>query len=105
MILIATIDDAPAIADIWNEVIRDPAISFTTREKTSGCLREMIENRPVFIAQGKTDILGFVTYSDFRQGTGYKHTAELSIHLASHARGRGLGRGLMKTVLDHAGDH
>lgn len=89
--------DAAAICAIWNPVIRETLVTFTTEEKTeSGIAAEIAARRPVFIvAQEGDDVIGFATVSPFRPGPGYAWTAEHTVHVASGARGRGVGRALM----------
>jgi phosphinothricin acetyltransferase len=98
----ATPDDAARIADIWNGIIRDPVITFTTEEKTPQSILELMETQPVLVADIGNQVSGFVTYGVFRAGPGYRHTGEVIIHLAPSARGQGIGRNLMQTLLDQA---
>lgn len=102
--------DAAAICAIWNRVIRDTAITFTTEEKTPDALAETIAARGdgFVVAEEAGGIAGFATISPFRSGPGYAHTLEHTIHLAPDARGRGLGRALMtrlETVAAGQGAH
>lgn len=91
--------DASAIAAIWNPIIRDSTITFTTEEKSPQDITRLIETAPVWVTDDRT---GFALYTPFRAGPGYAHTQEHSIHLAPGARGQGLGRQLMDTVITHA---
>ena len=99
--------DAGAVAAIWNPVIRDTAATFTTLEKTRQGLAADFAARPAggeafLLAEEGGALLGFATYSRFRAGPGYARTMEHSIILAPQARGRGMGRGLMAALEDHA---
>ncbi len=94
--------DAAMIANIWNGVIRDPVITFTTEEKTDQSILQLLASQPVLVADVGNQVSGFATYGAFRGGPGYRHTGEVTIHLASQARGRGVGRELMQTLLDQA---
>jgi L-amino acid N-acyltransferase YncA len=86
----ATPDDAPAIAEIWNRIIRDTVITFTTAEKDADAIAASIaEGMPYHVAEDAGRILGFVTAFQFRGGPGYAHTFEHSIHLLPEAQGRG----------------
>ena len=73
----AIVQDAQAIADLWNPIIRDTLNTFTTEEKTIVGLETAIsaadlENRGYFIAEDATGLLGFCTYFQFRGGPGYR---------------------------------
>ncbi|SEM87938.1 phosphinothricin acetyltransferase [Roseovarius tolerans] len=96
--------DIPAILDIWNPLIRDTSVTFTTVEKTAQGLADDLAARgdAFFVAETARQILGFATYGGFRGGPGYAHTAEHSVILAGDARGRGVGRALMARLEDHA---
>lgn len=107
MIRDATPADAAGIAAIWNPVIRDTAITFTTLEKTEDDITAMIRTRQAdghgfLVAETGGAILGFASYAQFRGGPGYARTMEHTILLAPAAHGRGLGRALMTALEDHA---
>ena len=87
--------DAPAIAALWNPIIRDTAITFNPQEKTSAEIAEMIVSRACFLVAEETGLQGFATYAQFRAGLGYAQSQEHTIILAPTARGRGMGRALM----------
>lgn len=89
--------DIPAILDIWNPLIRDTSVTFTTVEKTAAGLADDMAARgdAFLVAEAEDTVLGFATYGPFRAGPGYAHTAEHSVILTADARGRGVGRALM----------
>jgi len=99
----ATSKDAAAIAAVWNPVIRDTTITFNAVEKTEDDLASLINTRACFlVAQEAGEILGFAIYTQFRGGVGYAHTMEHSVILSPDAQGRGLGRGLLTAIEEHA---
>lgn len=101
MIRAARPDDATAIAAIWNRIIRDTEVTFTTDEKDPEALAAGIsQGSPFFVAEEQGSVLGFVTAFQFRGGPGYVHTWEHSIHVTQCAQGRGLGRALMRSIED-----
>lgn len=104
MIRPAVHEDAEAIAAIWNPIIRETAITFTTEEKTESGLARLIEEAPAFLVAGQDDIEGFALYSQFRGGAGYARTMELTVHVAPDARSRGTGRALVHALIDTATD-
>jgi phosphinothricin acetyltransferase len=102
----ATLDDAAAIAAIWNPYIRDTAVTFNPVEKSGPEVAQMIADRDrlghaTFVAVAD-DIIGFATYAQFRGGAGYATCMEHSILLAPAARGLGAGRGLITAICGHA---
>ena len=104
---IAHSGDAPAIAAIWNPVIRTSAATFNAVEKSASDIALMITERQAqghgfWVAQDDTQTLGFVTYAQFRAGQGYAHTMEHTVVLSDQARGRGVGRLLLETAEQHA---
>lgn len=106
MIRPATQGDVPALLDIWNPIIRDTAVTFTSTEQTAESLWTLITTRRAegceFLVAEDGDILGFASYHQFRGGVGYRHAMEHTVILGPAARGRGLGRALMAAVEDHA---
>ena len=63
--------------------------------------------RPVFVAEVASEVLGWSvlgwsTYGEFRAKPGYRYSAEHSVYVAARSRGQGLGRSLMRPVIEHA---
>ncbi|MDJ0626646.1 MAG: GNAT family N-acetyltransferase [Rhodobacter sp.] len=107
MVRTAVTADAPAVAAIWNPVIRDTEITFNTVEKTPEDLAGLFAERQAaghafLVAEKRGRILGFAAYSQFRGGVGYARTMEHTVILAPDHRGRGIGRTLVSAVEDHA---
>lgn len=102
MIRTARPADAPAIAAIWNHIIRDTVATFTTEEKQPSAITGAMASQPYWVAEDAGTVVGFATYFQFRGGPGYVHTMEHSVHITPSAQGRGLGRDLMAALEDHA---
>lgn len=87
----ARAEDAQAIADIWNVIIRDTLNTFTTVEKTLARVVEDITARgPSFcVGEQAVPVVGFAIHGPFCSGSGYTRTREHSIQLALEARGQG----------------
>jgi phosphinothricin acetyltransferase len=94
--------DSPAIAAIWNHIIRDTVATFTTEEKQPSAIAGAMASQPYWVAEDAGTVVGFATYFQFRGGPGYVHTMEHSVHITPSAQGRGLGRDLMAALEDHA---
>ncbi|MDU9006301.1 GNAT family N-acetyltransferase [Sedimentitalea todarodis] len=93
-------EDAAAICNILNPIIRHSSITFTTVERTLESVSQNIRTRgPAFqVMEAHDEVAGFATYGPFRPGPGYARTAEHSIHLAPDRQGVGLGRMLMERL-------
>jgi len=107
MIRPARATDAPAIAAIWNPVIRDTEITFNSAEKPPEEIAGMVAAKAAaghgfFVADQGDALLGFALYGQFRGGVGYARTMEHTIILTPDARGRGLGARLLGVLEDHA---
>lgn len=103
----AEVEDADAIAAIWNPMIRDTAVTFNSVEKSASDISDLIRVRKLdghgfWVGFDEEEVAGFATYAQFRGGVGYAHTMEHTIILAPKAHGRGLGRRLMQVLEDHA---
>jgi L-amino acid N-acyltransferase len=100
MIRQARPDDARAICDIWNTIIDDTLITFTSENKIPSAIAADIETRgPGFqVAEREGEVIGFATYFPFRGGPGYAFTKEHSIQFSPKARGMGMGRALMQRL-------
>lgn len=107
MIRAAQEGDCAAIGAIWNPLIRDSAITFTSQEKRPEEIAALLASRaeagdPVLVAEVAGQVAGFGYYVQFRSGPGYARSLEHSVHLAPSARGRGLGRALVAALADRA---
>ncbi|MFW8593495.1 GNAT family N-acetyltransferase [Cribrihabitans neustonicus] len=98
--------DAVAIARIYNRIVRDTLVTFTTVEKPPEAIAAEIAERKgrYFVAEAGGAVEGLAYFGAFRSGPGYKHTAELTIYLSAGAQGRGLGRALMQRLEQAAAD-
>ena len=105
MIRPAEIGDVPAIADLWNWMIRETLATFTTELKSVAAIEGMLKQRPdaFFIAEEAGDLSGFVTFGPFRAGPGYAKTCEHSVVVPPGGQNRGIGSDLMRRAM-HAAD-
>lgn len=97
-------DDVAAITGILNEAIRKTLVTFTTTEKIESEIAASInaDDTHYLVAEQAGRVIGYASYGPFRQGPGYKHTKEHTIHLAPTTRGSGLGRALIEQLEEEA---
>lgn len=98
-----TRNDAESVRAIVNDVIENTTISFRPNSYSSEDVLNLFENTPCFrVAEVDGEIAGYASYDQFRKGLGYARCMEHSIALAPGFRGRGVGRGLMADIEEHA---
>ncbi len=98
----ATAADAPAIAAIWNPIIRDTVITFWLHARSPEEIARLMTERQAagwaFLVAEGAELLGFASYFQFRGGPGYVHCMELTIYVAPGMQGRGIGGQLMRAL-------
>ena len=96
----ASMNDAAEICAITNAAIRDTVATFTTIERREAGIAADIAMRwdAYQVIELTGHVVGFATYGPFRDGPGYAHTKELTIHLAPQARRQGFGHALMQRL-------
>lgn len=103
----ASVEDASAIAAIWNEAIEQTVATVATRLYDLPRMEALIAQRQAVgrafvVAERHGQVIGFATYDQFRPAAGYDQTMEHSIYLDTLARGSGAARDLMNAIEDHA---
>jgi L-amino acid N-acyltransferase len=103
----ATTADLPAMLDIYNDIILHTAAVWHYEPHTLAMRTAWYEERkqqgyPVFVAVEDGVVLGFSSIGPFRPWPGYNRTVENSIYVASHARGRGVGKLLLPPLITAA---
>ena len=106
-------DDLPVIVDIYNSTIASREVTADTDpitvESRVGWFNDHTpERRPLWVihdADDKSDspeVIGWLSYSNFYGRPAYSGTAEVSIYIAEHARGKGLGRYCLELAMAFA---
>ncbi len=90
--------DAPAIAAIYNQGIRERVATFETRERSAAEVAAWLGSPryPVWVAEVDGAVVGWASASGYRPRDCYAGIAEFSIYVAPAARGQGVGRRLME---------
>ena len=98
-------EDAAAIAGIYNQGIDDRGATFETEprsaEDIAGKLAER-ERYPLLVITEDNVVIGWAGLSSYRPRGCYAGIAEFSIYLDRGARGRGLGRQLLTSLIEAA---
>jgi L-amino acid N-acyltransferase YncA len=106
----ARLDDAAAIAEIYNQGIRARIATFETEERTPEERRAWLaghgERYPVVVATiaegGQERVVGWASTSEYSSRACYAGVAEFSIYIHEAMRGRGVGIVLLNGLIDAA---
>ncbi len=104
----ARVNDAEAIARIYNQGIEDRSATFETEFRTAADIESKladIDTFPIIVAANANDVVGWAGVSSYRSRPCYAGIAEFSIYLERDARGRGLGRQLLSGLVNAAREH
>ena len=104
----ATIEDLPAIVEIYNSTIASRRVTADTEpisveSRNTWFYEHNPDNRPLWVIEGEQhEIVGWLSFSDFYGRPAYSGTAELSIYLHENARGKGLGKYFLREAIAYA---
>ncbi len=113
LIRTATLDDAAAIARIFNEEVEAGHATYETVAHTELQRREWLKSLlarkfPVLIAEGVVGevrtIRGFAALTPFHPASGYRGTVTAQIYLTENSRGRGVGSALIERLYSAASE-
>ena len=103
----ATKEDLPQILDIYNDVILHTTAVYNYDPHTLEMRTEWFETKqqqgfPVFVAEESKVIVGFSSFGPFRAWQAYQYTVENSVYVKSDCRGKGVGKMLIKPLIEAA---
>jgi L-amino acid N-acyltransferase YncA len=100
----ARIDDAAAIARIYNEGIADRIGTFETIPRTPEQITRWFDGQhPIVVVEDDTGgVVAFASTSGYRDRECYAGIAEFSVYVAHVRRGMGAGRVAMTALVDAA---
>jgi L-amino acid N-acyltransferase YncA len=100
----ATLQDLPAITEIYNEAILTTDATFDTEPKTAAEQKIWFKNHgtrnPVLVAVVDGKVRGWASLSQWSTRCAYSDTAEVSLYIKQEFRRQGIGKLLMKEILD-----
>lgn len=100
----ARVDDATAIASIYNEGIADRIATFETTPRSAGDIERWFDERdPIVVVEDDGGaVVAFASTSRYRDRECYAGIAEYSVYVARAHRGVGAGRVAMTALVDAA---
>lgn len=100
----ARLEDAAAIAEIYNQAIEQRIATFETEPRTKEERRQWIENQghrhPILVAEAEGQVVGWTSVSAYRSRPCYSGVGEFSVYVHEKARGQGVGRQLLTGLID-----
>lgn len=103
MIREATMEDVPAILEIYNHAIRNTTAVYTYDETTLSERQQWLEAKqvadiPVYVYVQKEKVVGFATYGSFRNWPAYQYTAEHSVYVHPDYHRMGIASFLLERI-------
>lgn len=99
----ATVNDAPALLEIYRPYVENTSISFETEvpalAEFEARIREYSAFFPYLVAEEDGKILGYAYAHAFHERKAYQWTVETSIYVAETARGNHVGKTLYGALL------
>jgi L-amino acid N-acyltransferase YncA len=98
----ASPDDAPILAQIYNEGIEDRVGTFETRPRTVDDVAAWFDGiHPIVVVEAEGQgVIAFASTSSYRSRDCYAGIAEFSVYVARSARGQGAGTVAMRALLE-----
>jgi L-amino acid N-acyltransferase YncA len=102
----ATLDDAAAIAEIYNQGIEDRVATYETEPRSAdeqrAWLRTIADRYPAVVAQIDGQIVGWAGAGPYRARECYRGIGEFSMYVHRDWRGRGVGDLLVAALISEA---
>lgn len=92
--------DWPAVAQIWQQGIETGRATFRTAVPTYRAWDRGHLRAARLVAQSGGEVAGWAALSPVYGVPAYSGLAELSLYVAAHCRGKGVGAALMAAVID-----
>ncbi len=104
MIRIAEASDARAIAEIYRPYVERTAITFEdvppTAEEIAAKIAKVGSIFPFIVYEEEGAVIGYAYATRYRERAAYRWSLEDSVYLRDDARGRGVGKALLGTLIE-----
>lgn len=103
----ATLDDLPDILDIYNSTVPGRMVTadtepVTVESRVKWFGEHVMTKRPLWVIEDKDkSIVGWISFQSFYGRPAYDATAEISIYLCEHVRGKGVGKKALQYAMDN----
>lgn len=99
--------DIRELLEIYNFEVNNGVSTLDINEKSlqqwqEWFYRHNIKNHPLIVAEEKGRAVGYASLSSYREKEAYCSTVELSVYVHGDFRGMGIGKALMKDILQRA---
>lgn len=106
-IRLATLDDLPAVVEIYNAAIPARQSTADLEPVTVEARRPWFDahtpdHRPLWVLERDGVVAGWLSLSNWHTRAAYAGTAQVGVYVAPDARGQGVGRALLTHALDAA---
>jgi phosphinothricin acetyltransferase len=106
---LATIDDADATRAIYNVEVTESTVTFDLVPRTAEEQRAWLTARSgahaVLVAEDGGEVVGFASFSPYRDRPAYSTTVEDSVYVRRDQQGKGVGRLLLGELVALATSH
>ena len=106
---LATIDDAEATRAIYNLEVTESTVTFDlvprTLEQQQAYLVARSGAHAVLVAEDDRDVVGFASFSPYRDRPAYSTTVEDSVYVRRDQQGKGVGKLLLGELVAIARSH
>jgi len=104
----AVVADLPAVREIYNHYVMNSTVTFDETAMTLVQLRRKFDKveklgQPFIVAESpRGQILGYAYVTPWKEKAAYRFTVENSIYLGPAATGKGLGKVLLRELIDRS---
>lgn len=102
LIRLASAADSAALARIYRPYVENSQISFEEEPPDAAEMARRMDGElhPWLIAEEDDKVLGYAASSAFRARRAYRWSVETGIYLSAEAKGRGIGRELLSSLIE-----